>query len=151
MNTRLTKLIVLPKNRACGESVAPVMRDPGSIPRGYLCETGILLLVLSRYIGDPDVIDHCCLVWGLSRTITGLSCWQCDNPIDLTQLFCLGFTLTAGAPSGFTTTESAAGGGEPCGEPAISLHLYTIPLVQWNEGPGFNPQGGTYVKLGFSC
>jgi hypothetical protein len=30
------------------------------IPRGYLCETGILLLALSRYIGDPDVIDHFC-------------------------------------------------------------------------------------------
>ncbi len=28
------------------------------IPRGDLCETGILLLALSRYIGDPDVIDH---------------------------------------------------------------------------------------------
>ncbi len=27
-------------------------------PGGYLCETGILLLMLSRYIGDPDVIDH---------------------------------------------------------------------------------------------
>jgi hypothetical protein len=29
---------------------------------GYLCETGILLLALSRYIGDPDMIDHCGLV-----------------------------------------------------------------------------------------
>jgi hypothetical protein len=27
-----------------------------------VCETGILLLALSRYIGDPDVIDHCGLV-----------------------------------------------------------------------------------------
>ncbi len=26
-----------------------VMRDPGSIARGYLCEIGILLLALSRY------------------------------------------------------------------------------------------------------
>jgi hypothetical protein len=35
----------------------PLMRDPGSIPRGgYLYETGILLLALSCYIGDPDVI-----------------------------------------------------------------------------------------------
>jgi hypothetical protein len=40
----------------------PIMRDPGSIPRGYFCETGILLLALSHYIGDPDVIDHCGLV-----------------------------------------------------------------------------------------
>jgi hypothetical protein len=28
-------------------------------PVGYLCETGILLLGLSCYIDDPDVIDHC--------------------------------------------------------------------------------------------
>ncbi len=40
----------------------PVMRDPVSIPRGYFCETGILLLALSPYIGDPKVIDHCGLV-----------------------------------------------------------------------------------------
>jgi hypothetical protein len=29
-------------------------------PLGDLCETGILLLAVSRYIGDPDVIDHFC-------------------------------------------------------------------------------------------
>jgi hypothetical protein len=29
------------------------------ISGGYLCETGILLL-LTRYISDPDVIDHHC-------------------------------------------------------------------------------------------
>ncbi len=32
------------------------------IPRGYLCETGILLLELSRYIGDPDMILITCFV-----------------------------------------------------------------------------------------
>jgi hypothetical protein len=36
----------------------PVTRDPGSNPLGELCETRILLLVLSCYIGDPDMIDH---------------------------------------------------------------------------------------------
>ncbi len=35
----------------------PGFKSPG----GYLCENGILLLA-SRYIGDPDVIDHCGLV-----------------------------------------------------------------------------------------
>jgi hypothetical protein len=41
----------------------PVKRDPGSNPLGgYLCETGILLLALSHYIGDPDMIYHCGLV-----------------------------------------------------------------------------------------
>ncbi len=27
-------------------------------PGGYSCETGILLLAMSLYIGDPNVIDH---------------------------------------------------------------------------------------------
>ncbi len=35
----------------------PITRDLGSNPLGDLCETGILLLVLSRYIGDPEVIQ----------------------------------------------------------------------------------------------
>jgi hypothetical protein len=50
--------------RACNLTtrLLPVMRDLGSIPRWYLYETGILLLALSCYIGDPDVIDHCGLV-----------------------------------------------------------------------------------------
>ncbi len=33
-------------------------KGPGfKSPGGYLCETGILLLAMSHYIGDPDVID----------------------------------------------------------------------------------------------
>jgi hypothetical protein len=40
----------------------PVMRVLGSIPRGVLYETRILLLALSHYIGDPEVTDHCGLV-----------------------------------------------------------------------------------------
>ncbi len=48
----------------CFTRLLPIMRDLASIPGGYLCETGILLLALSRYIGDPEVIDHCGLVWG---------------------------------------------------------------------------------------
>jgi hypothetical protein len=41
-------------------------KGPGfKSPGGYLCETRILLLALSCYIGDPDMIDHICgLVWG---------------------------------------------------------------------------------------
>ncbi len=79
----------------------PVMRDPG----WYLDETGILLLALSRYIGDPDVIDHCGLVRGGLRPELSLG-RRADIviiPLDLPQLFCPGFTLAAGPFSSFTT------------------------------------------------
>jgi hypothetical protein len=46
-------------------SLRPVTRDLGSNPlRGDLRETRILLLALSRYIGDPNVIDHHGLISG---------------------------------------------------------------------------------------
>jgi hypothetical protein len=48
--------------------------------------------------------------------------------------------------------------GPYCGVPAISLHSHHVSLVQWTtcllpvtRDPGSNPQGGTYVKPGFSC
>ncbi len=47
-------------------------------PGEYLCETGILLLAMSRYIGDPDVIDH--QRASPPPTVTRPSCRQCDNP-----------------------------------------------------------------------
>ncbi len=76
------------------------------IPWGDLCETGILLLALSRYIGDPDVIDpHYSLVSDGLRPKLSLGP-RANNviiPLDLTQLFCPGFTLHAGPPSSFTT------------------------------------------------
>jgi hypothetical protein len=38
-------------------------KGPGfKSPGGYLCGTRILLLAMSRFIGDPDVIDHCGLL-----------------------------------------------------------------------------------------
>jgi hypothetical protein len=98
-------------------------------PGGYLCETGIFLLALSRYI-DPGVIDHCGLAWGGPRPEPSLG--HCaDNviiPLDLTQLYCPGFLQVSLRAS--QLTESAAGG-EPCGEPAISLHSHHVSLVQW--------------------
>jgi hypothetical protein len=40
--------------------VFPAQGTRVQIPWGDLCETGILLLAMSRYIGDPDVTDHHC-------------------------------------------------------------------------------------------
>ncbi len=135
------------------------MRDLGSIPRGYLCATGILLLALSRYIGDPDVIDHCGLVRGRLRPELSLGC-RANNmiiPLDLTQLFCPAFTLAAGPPSGFTTDIVGCWGGalwRDCNLTAFTQCLtgpVDYPFVSCHEGPGFNLQGDSYVKSVFSC
>ncbi len=112
----------------------PVMRDPGSIPRGYLCETGILLLVLSCYIGDPNVTNHCGLVRGGFRPEPSLS-HRADNviiPLDLTQLFCPDFTLATGPPSGFTTDIVGCWGGSP----VESLQSHCIHTqFHWSSDP----------------
>jgi hypothetical protein len=105
----------------------PPQGTQDQIPWGNLCETGILLLALSRYIGEPNVIRS--LASSPSRCFTRLHANNVYAEIDLiTQLSCLGFTLAAGLPSGFTTTESAAGG-EHCGEPAISHNSHHVALV----------------------
>ncbi len=67
----------------------PQFKSPG----GYLCETGILLLALSRYIDDPDVIDHFCgLVSGglCPEPLLGPRTGNVIIRLDLTQLFCPG-------------------------------------------------------------
>jgi hypothetical protein len=134
----------------------PRFKSPG----GYLCETGILLLALSRYIGDPGVIDHHGLVWGGLCPEPSLG-HRADNviiPLDLTQLSCPGFTLAAGLPSGFTTDKSRLLGGSPV--ESLQSHMI-LTMSHWSSGltcllpvtrdPGSNPLGGTYVKPGFSC
>jgi hypothetical protein len=139
------------------------MRDPALVQSrgGYLCETGILLLALSRYIGDPDVIDHRGLASGGLRPEPSLA-RRANNviiPLDLTQLFCPGLKLAAGPPSGFTTDIVGCWGGalwRACNLTAF-IHSSTGPVVHpfasCREGPAFNPQGGylQYVKPGFSC
>jgi hypothetical protein len=98
-------------------------------PGGYLCETGILLLALSCYIGDPDVINHCGLIWGELHPEPSLG-RRADNviiPLDLTQLFCPGFTLAAGPPSGFTTDRVGCWG--VGGSPVESLQSHYINTI----------------------
>jgi hypothetical protein len=111
-------------------------------PGGYLCETGILLLALSRYIGDPDMIDHCGLVWGGLCPEPSIS-RHADHviiPLYLTQLFCPGFMLAAGPPFGFTTDIVGCLGG------ALQSHcIYT--LFYWSSGPPVCfPSWGTRVQ-----
>ncbi len=113
-------------------------------PGGHLCETGILLLGLSRYIGDPDMIDQCGLAWDGLRPEPSLGC-HADNviiPLDLTQLLCPGFTLAAGPLSSFTT-DMAAGG-----RPVESLQSHCIHTqFHWSGGPPLCfPSWGTRVQ-----
>jgi hypothetical protein len=96
---------------------------------GYLCETRILLLALSHYIGDPDGIDHCGLVWHGPHPKPSLGP-RTDNvtiSLDLTHLSCLSFTLAAGLPTRFTTKGVGCWGG------ALwrACNLTSFSLVQW--------------------
>jgi hypothetical protein len=122
----------------------PRFKSPG----GYLCETGILLLAMSRYIGDPDVIDHHCgLVWGGAHPEPSLGL-RADNviiPLDLTQLSCPGFTLAAGLPSGFITDKVGCWGGAP----VESLQSHSIlTMSHWSSGiPVCFPSQGTQVQI----
>jgi hypothetical protein len=125
-------------------------------PGGDLYETGILLLALSRYIGDPDVIHH---QQGFAPPQRSLGP-RADNvtvPLDLTQLSCPGFTLAAGLPSGFTTDGVSRWGGalwRVCNLTSFSPCLtgpVDYPFASVMRDPGSNPLGGTYVKSGFSC
>jgi hypothetical protein len=100
---------------------------------------------VSWKVRPPCTIDHHGLVWGGLRPKPSLGP-RADKviiPLDLTQLYCPGFMLAAGLPSGFTTD------GVGCwGEPAISLHSHHVSLIQWTtcllpvtRDPGSNPLG----------
>ncbi len=126
-------------------------------PWGDLSETGFLLLALPCYIGDPNRKDNFCgLIWAGLCPEPSLGS-RTDSVIillDLTQLFCPGFTLAAGHPSGFTTDGVGCWGG-PCIEPAISLHPHHVSLVQWitrllpnTRDPGSKPLGGILCETG---
>ncbi len=116
-------------------------------PGGYLCETRIILLALSCYISDPNVIDHCDLVWGGLCPELSLGYRADIIPLDLTQLFCPSFTLAAGLPSGFTTDIVGCRGGallRACNLTAF-IHSSTGPVVHLfasrHEEPGSIPRG----------
>jgi hypothetical protein len=115
---------------------------------------------MSRYIGDPNVINHFCgLVLGGLRPKPSLGP-HVNNviiPLDLTQLFCPSFTLAAGPLSSFTTNRVSCWGGALWR--VCNLTLYSPCLTgpvdylfaSRHKGPRFKSSGSTYVKQGFSC
>jgi hypothetical protein len=140
----------------CFSSQGPWVQNPW----GALCQTGILLLALPRYIDDPAMIDHFCgLVWGglCPKPSLGPRTDNAIIPLDLTQLFCSGLTLTAGPPSGFTTVRVGCWGGalwRACNLTSFSPCLtgpMDYPFASRHKGPGFKTPGGPYVKPGFTC
>jgi hypothetical protein len=99
-----------------------------------------------------------CLRQASSRTVIRPPCRQFYNPTWSHTALLSWFHTCCRSSFWLHNRHSRLLGGEPCGEPAISLHSHHVSLVKWttpfascHEGPGFNPQGGTFVKLGFSC
>jgi hypothetical protein len=126
----------------------PVMRDSGSIPRGVFMwkRDSPVSVVLLHWWPQRDWS-----LWPRLRRVLSLG-HRVDNviiPLDLTQIFCSGFTLAAGPPSGFTTDIVGCWGETLCR--AYNLTAFTDSstgpvvhlFVSHHEGPGFNPQGGT--------
>ncbi len=113
---------------------------------GYLWETGILLLALSHYIGNPDMIGPVA-----SSPFSGCFTRLCADNVSA-DLISHSFSVLVSCSlqvllPASQLTESPAGG-EPCGEPAISLHSHHASLVQWTtrllpvmRDPGSNPWG----------
>ncbi len=135
----------------------PSQRTSVQNPWGDLCETGILLLALSRYIGDPDVIDHCGLVRALSQTITRPSCRQCDNPTWYHTALLSQFQARCRSPFRLHSWRNRLLGGSPA-ESMQSHFILTmshwssgLPVCFPSQGTRVQTPGGTYVKPGSSC
>jgi hypothetical protein len=112
----------------------PVRRDMSSIPRGVLMWNwdSPVRVVLLQWWPRRD--------WSLwphqrrasSRIVTRPLCRQCDNPTWSHTAFLSWFHPRCRSTFWLFDWHSQLLGGEPCGEPAISLHSYTVSLVQWS-------------------
>ncbi len=112
----------------------PVMRDPGSIPRGVLIwnwDSPVSVVLLHWWLWR-DLSLWPCLRWASSRTVTRPSCRQCDNPTWSHTALLSWFHARCRSSFCLHNHIVGCGGGSPL-EPAISLHSYTVPLVQWSN------------------
>jgi hypothetical protein len=122
----------------------PRFKSPG----GYLCGTGILLLALSCYFGDPQAIDNFCgLVWGglLPQPSLSPHADKVIIPLDLTQLSVLiSRSLQVPRPA----SQLTVAGGSPVQTLQSRLILTMshwssgLPICFPSQGPGFKSPGG---------
>jgi hypothetical protein len=98
-----------------------------------------------------------CLRQTSSQTVTRQLCRQCDNPTWSHTALLSRFHARCRSSFWLHNRHSCLPGGalwRACNLTAIATCL-TGPVdylfASRHEGPGFNPQGGTYVKPGFSC
>ncbi len=118
----------------------PRFKSPG----GYLCETGILLLALSHYIGDPDVIlitGFRCPSEGASLGFAPTLCKPTWSHKALLSLF------HARCWSSFQlhNQQSRLVGGSPV-ESLQSPFIHT--MCHWSSGlPVCFPSQGTWVQI----
>ncbi len=107
----------------------PATRVTGSNPQGDLSETGFLLLALTRYIGDPDVIDH---QQGFAPpTVTRPSCRQCDSPTWSHTAFLSPFHARCRSPFWLHNRRSQLLGGSPV--KSLQSHII-LTMSHWSSG-----------------
>jgi hypothetical protein len=122
---------------------------------GYLCETRILLWVLSRYIGDPDVIlitGFVALQWVLHKA----SRRQCVSRLDWLDQTALLSQFHTRCRSSFQlhNRQSRRLGGalrRACNLTSFSPCLTSpvdYPFASLQEGPGFKSLGGYLCETG---
>ncbi len=131
----------------------------GSIPRGVLMWNwnSPLSIVSLHWWPQRDWSLWPPMRRALSQTVTRPSCRQCDNPTWPRTALLSRFHACCRSSFRLHNRHSRLLGGalwRACNLTAFK-HSSTGPVVHpfasHHEGPRFNPQGGTYVKLVFSC
>jgi hypothetical protein len=132
----------------------PVVRNQGSNPLG-----GVLIWnryspvsVISLHWWPQHDSDHWLRRPSMGASLGSVptmckpgSTWSHNSSIPVSRS--LQVPLPASQP------KESASWGEPCGEPAISLHSHHVSLVQWTtrllpvmRDPGSNPRGGVLCE-----
>jgi hypothetical protein len=167
----------LSKNLSCGEPaislhshtvslvqwVNPLLlvaRDPGSIPEGIFMwnRDSPVSVVLLYWWPRHDWSLWPRLRRASSQTPTRPSYRQCDNPTCSHTALLSRFHVRSRSSFWLHNRHSRLLGGalwRSCNLYAFT-HSLTGPVGQpfgstHHEGPGFNPQGGTYMKPGLAC